>query len=114
MKIIYQFLHDETLKPLLEEKNINLLENALRVKKPGMNLVCRLYWRQDRWQRLDSIMKILNEKEKDNHTLHEVLNSLAENNLLTMCNDSSMYPTFSQFNNNCHFVYFFCHIFFYF
>ncbi|CAH0724352.1 unnamed protein product, partial [Brenthis ino] len=90
LKIIYQFLHDETLRPLLEENSVNLLANALKVKKPGMHLVCRLNWRQDRWQRLESIMKILSEKNKvDNHTLHEVLNSLAENNLLTMCNDSN-------------------------
>lgn len=89
LKIIYQFLHDETLKHLLEDKSVNLLRKALHIIKPGIHLVCRLYWRKDGWQRMDSIEKILNSKTKiEPFMLRKVLSSLIENGYIDVCNNN--------------------------
>lgn len=91
LKIIYQFLHDDDLKHLLEDNSVNLLKKALCVIKPGMHLVCRLYWRKNSWQRMDSIEKILSKmKRNENFMVHEVLSSLVENGFIAVCYNNGM------------------------
>ncbi|XP_026495502.2 fanconi-associated nuclease 1-like isoform X1 [Vanessa tameamea] len=90
LKIIYQFLCDDNLKPLLEESSCSLLSRAMKVKKPGMRLVCRLYWQQEGWRRWDKVKKIMIGKFKvDDPTLHEAVNSLIESGFITVANSNN-------------------------
>ncbi|XP_046970251.1 fanconi-associated nuclease 1-like isoform X2 [Vanessa cardui] len=90
LKIIYQFLCDDNLKPLLEESSCSLLSSAMTVKKPGMRLVCRLYWHKEGWRRWDQVKKIMIGKfQVDDPTLHEAINSLIESGFITVANSNN-------------------------
>ncbi|XP_050352889.1 fanconi-associated nuclease 1-like isoform X3 [Nymphalis io] len=87
LKIIYQFLCTDSLKPLLGESSCNLLSRGMQLKKPGMRLVCRLYWQQEGWRRWDKVKKIMIGKLNfDDPTVHEAINSLIESGYISVAN----------------------------
>lgn len=63
LSIIDKYLKSETLKSLLEEDSQKLLEKCMEVAKPGMKLMCRLYWRQPGWYRKEELSQIAAEKK---------------------------------------------------
>ncbi|KAJ8717169.1 hypothetical protein PYW08_005568 [Mythimna loreyi] len=81
LSIIAKYLKSETLKPLLDESSQLLLENCMEVTKPGMRLMCRLYWRQPGWFRAEELGQIAMEKKKDGDK--EVMSSPDLINMLT-------------------------------
>ncbi|KAJ8717812.1 hypothetical protein PYW07_005742 [Mythimna separata] len=83
LSIISKYLNSKTLKPLLEERSQVLLENCMEVAKPGMRLMCRLYWRQPGWFRTEELRQIAMEKKKDGDKDKEVMSSPDLVNMLT-------------------------------
>ncbi|XP_032519813.2 fanconi-associated nuclease 1-like [Danaus plexippus] len=83
LTIIHNYLQGNSLRPLLDEKSAELLKRSLSVMKPGMRIVCRLFWRHGVWYRLDNIKKIAEGKSNvEGSAIHEVLNSLIEQGFL--------------------------------
>lgn len=93
LRIIHQFLCDENLKPLLSQSSCDLLSSAMQVKKPGMTLVCRLYWQQDGWRRWEKVKQIMTAKsfegKFDDPTLQIALTSLIESGFITIGNTNN-------------------------
>lgn len=63
VSIIDKYLKSETLKPLLEEDSQELLKKCMQVVKPGMKLMCRLYWRRLGWYRIEELGQIATDKK---------------------------------------------------
>ncbi|CAG4946805.1 unnamed protein product [Colias eurytheme] len=81
LQIIYQYLNDAALKPLLDPTSQDLLAKCLKLVKPGLQLVCRLYWRKEGWYRVSTLQSISFEAIND-MAFKEMLNCLVENRLL--------------------------------
>uniref|UniRef100_A0A2A4KAH8 Fanconi-associated nuclease n=1 Tax=Heliothis virescens TaxID=7102 RepID=A0A2A4KAH8_HELVI len=62
VSIIHRCLNTESLRHLLKEESQVLLENCMLLHKPGMKLMCRLYWRQHIWYRVEDIYGIIRGK----------------------------------------------------
>ncbi|CAK1550676.1 unnamed protein product [Leptosia nina] len=85
LRIIHQYLNNTRLKPLLEQSSQNLLQKCMNLVKPGLIVICRLYWRKDGWYKLEKIAKVIQENKQsvDDFALKEMLNSLIQNGLIT-------------------------------
>ncbi|XP_047521763.1 fanconi-associated nuclease 1-like isoform X2 [Pieris napi] len=81
IKIIHQCLNNQNLRSLLDEKSQKLLQNCMSVLKPGLHLVCKLYWRKEAWYRPEKIEDVFN---KGNYScnLKQILDNLIQNGLL--------------------------------
>ncbi|XP_063540532.1 fanconi-associated nuclease 1-like [Cydia strobilella] len=80
LQIINKYLNDSTLKPLLNSRAQQLLQSSQSVVKPGMKLVCRLFWRKDQWFRRKQIMEIVSEDKEplDDPSLQAMILSLTQ------------------------------------
>ncbi|XP_045522805.1 fanconi-associated nuclease 1-like [Pieris brassicae] len=81
IKIIQQCLNNKDLKSLLDENSQKVLQNCMSVLKPGLHLVCKLYWRKEAWYRPEKIEDVF---IKGNYSvnLKQILDSLIQNGLL--------------------------------
>ncbi|XP_038211585.1 fanconi-associated nuclease 1-like isoform X2 [Zerene cesonia] len=83
VKTIYEYLNDAALKPLLDPTSQDLLVKCLEVVKPGMQLVCRLYWRKEGWYRVHTLQNIVSSVGAISEMeFKEMLNCLVANKLL--------------------------------
>ncbi|XP_028168981.1 fanconi-associated nuclease 1-like [Ostrinia furnacalis] len=72
----------------------------MHVVKPGMRLVCRLYWHKEGWYKKEKLKFILaGNEEIDDPTLHEVLQSLEENGFLTSDGNSLSFEDYTSLLN---------------
>ncbi|XP_013163050.1 PREDICTED: fanconi-associated nuclease 1-like isoform X1 [Papilio xuthus] len=79
LKIIHNYLYDEPLRKLLPESVHNLLSKTLEVVKPGMRLICRLFWRKRCWYRREDAKKIAGgDNNIDDPHFEFMINSLVE------------------------------------
>ncbi|KAL0820383.1 hypothetical protein ABMA28_006272 [Loxostege sticticalis] len=87
LSIVNECINNHALWCLLDEESQNLLSRCFHVIKPGMRLVCRLYWHKEGWYKREKIRMILAGKEEtiDDSTVIGVLQSLQENGFL--CTD---------------------------
>lgn len=81
-----KYLNDNSLKTLLNESAQELLRSYMLVVKPGMKLVCRLFWRKDCWYRRKQIREIVSEDKEplDDPSLDEMVDSLVRSNWLKL------------------------------
>lgn len=86
LTIINKCYCNPSLYQLMDEASQSLLLKCLQSIKPGMRLVCRLYWHQDRWYKLDKVRTLLSKDNEtvDEPTLHNALRFLQENELITL------------------------------
>lgn len=85
LTIINQCLKEHSLKKLLDEKSLELLNHCFKITKPGIRLVCRLYWRQHGWYKKEKLVQIIDDNKEavGDSQFEEMLNSLVENGLVT-------------------------------
>ncbi|XP_045490486.1 fanconi-associated nuclease 1 isoform X2 [Pieris rapae] len=81
IKIIHQCLNNQELRSLLDENSQKLLQNCMSILKPGLHLVCKLYWRKEAWYRPEKIEDVF---QKGNYlvNLKQILDNLIQNGLL--------------------------------
>ncbi|XP_068620369.1 fanconi-associated nuclease 1-like [Battus philenor] len=84
LESIHKYLIDKNLKNLLPETMDDLLSKCMVVFKPGMRLVCRLYWRKKGWYRRDEIIKIASGDKNvmSDPDLELMISSLIDNGLI--------------------------------
>ncbi|XP_026763167.2 fanconi-associated nuclease 1-like isoform X2 [Galleria mellonella] len=83
LEIIHKFLNNKSLKRLLSEESQLLLSSCMKVIKPGMMIVCRLYWRKRGWYRSKQIEDMtLKVKQLDESSFQVMINSLVSAGLL--------------------------------
>lgn len=86
MSIINKCLKADSLRHLLKEESQVLLENCMKLLKPSMKLMCRLYWRKHVWYRAEEIQGIIKGKDEtaiSSPGLHNILESLINYGLIT-------------------------------
>ncbi|XP_004933488.2 fanconi-associated nuclease 1 [Bombyx mori] len=88
LNIIYNFLNNENLKNLLDECSQTLLSRCLHVKKPGVRVICRLYWRQATIYRWDDLENISNDRSNkiQKQIVQEMISDLVKNGFLENVN----------------------------
>lgn len=81
------------------ETSQEMLGRCFQLAKPGIRLVCRLYWRQPGWYRREQLVQISGDKKKaiDDTTFQEMMNSLILNCFVTPSTVAGKY-----FNLPCH------------
>lgn len=90
--IINEYLNNNALKHLLELPSQELLSRCVYIQEPGMRVVCRLFWRQPVWYRIEELTQIATDKNKYVvPNIPELLKSLIDNNLIidAQCRDHS-------------------------
>ncbi|KAJ2948571.1 hypothetical protein O0L34_g7824 [Tuta absoluta] len=97
LEIINKYLNTPSLKCLLSTESQTLLSNCLLVVKPGMRLVCRLYWRREGWFKKEQVTQICSEETDaiDDESFQAMVLSLVENGLLVQSCTNNI--TFDQF-----------------
>ncbi|CAH2042272.1 unnamed protein product, partial [Iphiclides podalirius] len=79
LKVIHKYLKDDLLRCLLPEDENGFLSKCLDIMKPGMCLVCRLFWRQRGWYRRNDLKKIFdNTCAIDDPHLEIIIHSLIQ------------------------------------
>ncbi|XP_013137545.1 PREDICTED: uncharacterized protein LOC106102569 isoform X2 [Papilio polytes] len=79
LKIIHKYLNDESLRKLLPEHLDKLLSKTVDVMKPGLRLICRLFWRKRCWYRREETKKIASgDNIIDDPHFEFMINSLVE------------------------------------
>ncbi|CAG5048889.1 unnamed protein product [Parnassius apollo] len=101
LKIVHKYLQDHSLRRLLPETTDNLLSKCVNVVKPGMRLVCRLYWRRKGWYRKNEIKKIASDNTNniDDPSLELMTRSLEQIGLVesSVFSDNNNKMTFDDF-----------------
>ncbi|CAK1584420.1 unnamed protein product [Parnassius mnemosyne] len=101
LKIIHKYLQDHSLRCLLPETTDNLLSKCVNVVKPGMRLICRLYWRRRGWYRRNEIKKIASDNTNniDDPSLEYMTRSLVQIGLIEscVCSDNNNIMMFDDF-----------------
>ncbi|XP_059054892.1 fanconi-associated nuclease 1-like [Achroia grisella] len=83
LDIIHRYLSNKCLKRLLSEESQLLLEQCMDIIKPGMMIICRLYWRKDGWYRSNKLKDLAAKvRVLDDISFHGMINSLVTSGLL--------------------------------
>ncbi|KAG6456540.1 hypothetical protein O3G_MSEX009785 [Manduca sexta] len=84
LKVINKYLSNESLKNLLDETSQEIIKKCFNAVKPGIVIVCRMYWRKTLWYRYDDVVKISKEhyKKCDTPTVQEMIQYLVQNGIL--------------------------------
>ncbi|XP_049877324.1 fanconi-associated nuclease 1-like [Pectinophora gossypiella] len=97
LEIIDKFLNEVSMRKLLTEESQILLTDCLQVVKPGMRLVCRLYWRKEGWYQHEQISTICSKENDplDKFDFQQAMKSLLEKKLLV--SDTTENITFNDY-----------------
>ncbi|KAM3963239.1 fanconi-associated nuclease 1 [Aphomia sociella] len=98
LDIIHTYLENKFLKRLLSEECQLLLTGCMDIRKPGMMVVCRLYWWKEGWYRIEKIKQMVGKvKALEESDFQDMINSLITSGLLEPSTSGETNLSFEDF-----------------